>query len=166
MKADTISAEPTDERPPPALSGMEPGVDQKAWRRWMQAFGQQARRARDFVGISQEQVARFAGVSQGAVSRLEAAQGLATPLLVVLKVQQVLAQHLRRFDPGLLSPELRRSIELSEWLAAPLGGALEVTNDPRLGELIQRFQDTPERHRNALLTIVRASTDGFKASGS
>src|SRR5215510_7753914 len=88
------------------------GVDQEAWRRWMQAYGQQARRTRDFLRLSQEQVARLAGVSQGAVSRLEAAQGLATPFLVVFKVQQVLAQHLRRLDPALLNAELRRAIDL------------------------------------------------------
>lgn len=144
----------------------EAGVDQAAWRRWMQTFGQQARRTRDFLGLSQEQVARLAGVSQGAVSRLEAAQGMATPLLVVLKVQQVLAQHLRRLDPSLLNPDLRRAIDLGEWLAAPFGHDLQVTDDPRVASLIRLFQDTPIRHRDALMTIVRAAVDGFKASGA
>ena len=166
MKSDTLFTAATDGPGEPASREERSGVDHAAWRGWMQTFGKQARRARDFVGISQEQVARLAGVSQGAVSRLEAAQGLATPLLVVLKVQQVLAQHLRRVDPALLNPDLRRAIELSDWLAAPFGHELQVTEDPRIGELIQRFQETPERHREALLTIVRASVDGFKASGS
>jgi len=51
-----------------------------AWAR------RQLRRVREFLGLSQDQVARLAGVSQGAVSRLEAGRGLATPMVVVLKV--------------------------------------------------------------------------------
>jgi len=138
------------------------GVDQMTWRRWMQAFGQQARRTRDFLRLSQEQVARLAGVSQGAVSRLEAAQGLATPFLVVFKVQQVLAQHLRRLDPALLNAELRRAIDLCESLAAPFGHDLRASHDPQLADLMRLFHDTPIEHREALLGIVRAAVGGFK----
>ena len=47
------------------------------WKEWMRAFGRQERRIREFLGLSQEQIARLAGVSQGAVSRLEAGRGLA-----------------------------------------------------------------------------------------
>jgi len=42
------------------------------WREWMRGLGRQLRRVREFLGLSQDQVARLAGVSQGAVSRLEA----------------------------------------------------------------------------------------------
>jgi len=137
-------------------------VDQEAWRRWMQAYGQQARRTRDFLRLSQEQVARLAGVSQGAVSRLEAAQGLATPFLVVLKVQQVLTQHLRRLDPALLNAEMRRAIDLGDWLAAPFGNDLRVSGDPQFTDLSRLFHDTPVRHREALMAIVRSAVAGFK----
>src|SRR5262249_34923194 len=121
---------------------------------------------RDFLRLSQEQVARLAGVSQGAVSRLEAAQGLATPFLVVLKVQQVLAQHLRRLDPKLLNPEMRRAIDLGEWLAAPFGHDLRVGDDPYVPDLLRLFHDTPVRHREALMGIVRAAVEGFKTPGA
>ena len=56
------------------------------WATWIKSLGRQARRVREFLGLSQEQVARVAGVSQGAVSRFEGGRGLATPLLVVMKV--------------------------------------------------------------------------------
>src|SRR5262245_37804142 len=138
-------------------------IDQAVWRRWMQAFGQQVRRTRDLVRLSQEQVARLAGVSQGAVSRLEAAQGLATPFLVVIKVQQVLALYLRRLDPSLLNPELRRAIDLGEWLAAPFGHDLRVGDDPQLADLTRLFHDTPVQHREALIAVMRAAVDGFKS---
>src|SRR5215510_2797711 len=90
-----------------------------AWAQWMRDVGAQVRRTRDFLGLSQEEVARLAGVSQGAVSRLETAHGLATPLLVVLKVQQAVAHHLRKLDPELLNAELRRNLELVEQLGVP-----------------------------------------------
>src|SRR2546422_5488972 len=42
------------------------------WREWMRGLGRPLRRVREFLGLSQDQVARLAGGSQGAVSRLEA----------------------------------------------------------------------------------------------
>ena len=62
------------------------------WSSWIKGLGKQARRVREFLGLSQEQVARAAGVSQGAVSRFEGGRGLATPLLVVMKVNSRSAQ--------------------------------------------------------------------------
>jgi DNA-binding transcriptional regulator YiaG len=42
------------------------------WERWMTGMGLYTRRLRELVGrLSQEQLARLAGVGQGAVSRLE-----------------------------------------------------------------------------------------------
>ena len=66
-----------------------------AWSAWMAALGGRVRRVREFAGLSQEQLARAAGLSQGAISRLELAKGLGTPLLVVVKVQAALAAGLR-----------------------------------------------------------------------
>ena len=76
-------------------------IDKAEWQAWMRSLGLQVRRVREFVGLSQEQVARTAGVSQGAVSRLEAGRGLGTPLLVILKVRLALTRALVR------RPELR-----------------------------------------------------------
>src|SRR5262245_38851212 len=106
----------TVEQPVEALPSDRAPQGQTEWRQWMRDFGQRLRRTRDFLGLSQEEVARLAGVSQGAVSRLETAHGLATPLLVVLKVQQAIAHHLRKLDPALLNAELRRNLELVEQL--------------------------------------------------
>ena len=60
------------------------------WSNWMRDLGREVRRQREFLGLSQERLARAAGVSQGAVSRLEAGRGLATPLLVAVKIRLVL----------------------------------------------------------------------------
>ncbi len=138
-------------------------MQQAEWRQWMKDFGRRLRDTRDFLELSQEEVARLAGVSQGAVSRLETAHGLATPLLVVLKVQQALAHHLRQLDPGMLSPELRRTLEFTDFLEAPFAGETQLTGDPGLDELVRFYRDTPERHRQQLLKVVGAAVGGFKS---
>src|SRR5512135_1615625 len=81
------------------------------WREWMRGLGRQARRIREFLGLSQEQIARLAGVSQGAISRLEGGRGLATPLLVVVKLNVAMRRALLGYDPELLSPEAREVLE-------------------------------------------------------
>ena len=148
-----------------ALPSERGAQGQAEWRQWMKDFGQRLRRTRDFLGLSQEEVAQLAGVSQGAVSRLETAHGLATPLLVVLKVQQAIAHHLRKLDPLLLNAELRRNLELVEQLGVPFGGDLPITEEAGLETLVRLYRDAPERHRKTLLDIVKAVVDGLKASG-
>src|SRR5215468_12718486 len=81
------------------------------WHEWMRGLGRHARRMREFLGLTQEQLGRRAGVSQGAISRLEAGRGLATPLLVVVKIAGALQQALAGVDQAMLSPEARRMIE-------------------------------------------------------
>src|SRR5215813_7367668 len=83
------------------------------WKKWWQTLGRQNRQIREFLGLSQEQVARMAGVSQGAVSRLEAGRGLATPLLVILKVHVVLGRAVANLDPAMLDDQLRQSLDLA-----------------------------------------------------
>src|SRR5262249_11891184 len=77
--------------------------DQGDWRTWRRALGRQERRVREFLGLSQQELARAAGVSQGAVSRLEAGRGLATPMLVILKINLALRRAIRTLDPGILN---------------------------------------------------------------
>src|SRR5439155_7626939 len=77
------------------------------WREWMRGLGRQLRRIREFLGLSQDQVARLAGVSPGVVSRLEAGRGLATPMGVGLKVTRVRARALHASDPAIPEDEGR-----------------------------------------------------------
>src|SRR5262245_10588152 len=73
------------------------------WAEWRRRLGRQVRRLREFIGLSQEQLAALAGVSQAAVSRLEAGRGLATPLLLLMKLYVPLAHALRGLDSSLLN---------------------------------------------------------------
>ncbi|MFN8545104.1 MAG: helix-turn-helix transcriptional regulator [Candidatus Binatia bacterium] len=150
-----------DELGAPAL----PVCGDVEWRQWMRNFGQQLRRAREFLGMTQEQIARLAGVSQGAVSRLETARGLATPLLVVLKVQRAVAEQLRRLDPAILSPELRGTLDLQTALVPPLGagtGRPAITSEHDVETLVRIYREASSRHRPLLLSILQAAVEGLK----
>jgi len=148
------------------IEHLDPNFD---WRGWMRAFGKQERRIREFLGLSQEQLARLAGVSQGAVSRLEAGRGLATPLLVVLKLKLAVARALRAFDPALLSDDLRRVLELPETISPPVGDVnahlAPVASDPNLEVLVRLYRELPERQRQRFVAVVRATASALM-SGS
>jgi transcriptional regulator with XRE-family HTH domain len=139
------------------------------WAQWMRDVGAQVRRVRDFLGLSQEQVARLAGVSQGAVSRFEAGRGLATPLLVVVRIHLVLMQRLQEIDPALLNEDLRRLIASSDALISPpLNGighqVMPIADDAGLDELIQLYRELPERKRDALRSIVHAAAVALRTA--
>jgi transcriptional regulator with XRE-family HTH domain len=135
------------------------------WSGWIKGLGKQARRVREFLGLSQEQVARVAGVSQGAVSRFEGGRGLATPLLVVMKVNAALRKAVSAMDSDMLSDDARNLLLLNERMpgwneAAPPA----ITKDPELEELVRLYRDLPERQRQRLLTVVRATAAALGAS--
>ena len=136
------------------------------WREWMRDLGRRQRQLREFAGLSQEQLAKLAGVSQGAVSRLEIARGLATPLLIVLKINAALAGVLAGFDPSLLSPEMRDAVERQAALV-PTGSVLgskdvPLAEDPHLEELVRLYREAAERHRGGLISVVRAMVTGLR----
>lgn len=144
---------------------MAQGPDAFDWKEWMRAFGRQERRVREFLGLSQDQLARLAGVSQGAVSRLEGGRGLATPLLVVLKINIAMRRALLEVDPALLNEELRQAVEIEQRISPRIGDvgfdASPITKDPALEELILLYRNIPERQRETLLSVVRAAADAL-----
>ncbi len=136
-----------------------PQVD---WPRWMRGLGRNSRSVREFLGLSQEQLARLAGVSQGAISRLEAGRGLATPLLVVVRIGLAFQAALKRVDPTILTDEARRTLGMDFRLgkAGETGEFVDVplTSDPALQEYLRAYRDLPERQRQTLLSVVRATS--------
>lgn len=135
------------------------------WREWMRGLGRQARRVREFLGLSQEQIARLAGVSQGAVSRLEGGRGLATPLLVVVKLNLAMRRALGSYDPDLLSPEAREILLRTE-LHIPENGKTgfaeyALAKDTGVEELVRLYRGLPERQREKLLSVVRATASAL-----
>jgi transcriptional regulator with XRE-family HTH domain len=131
----------------------------------MRGLGRQARRIREFLGLSQEQIARLAGVSQGAISRLEGGRGLATPLLVVVKLNVAMRRALTGYDPELLSPEAREILAKTD-LYVPDNGSKRfaeypLAKDVGVEELVHLYRGLPERQRDKLLAVVRATASAL-----
>ena len=137
------------------------------WPRWMRGLGRHTRRVREFLGFSQEQLARLAGVSQGAISRLEAGRGLATPIVVVVKIHRALRNAVATLDPTLLSDEARRLLEDASRFAPGLEGDdfidVPLARDATLEELIRLYNELGERQRQKLLAVVRATVAALGA---
>ena len=138
--------------------------DEAAWRPWMLELGKQIRRLRRLVGLSQQDLADLAKVSQGAVSRLETARGLATPLLVVVKINLALLAELRKFDAIVPDTDLCRARGVGDLLRGPEGtlGPDAVVPDPMFSALVRLFRETSERHREGLLAIMRAACSALR----
>jgi len=123
---------------------------------------------REFLGLSQDQIARLAGVSQGAVSRLEAGRGLATPMLVILKINLALRRAIRTLDPAILNDDLQRALDIEERLSPPAGdvgfNALPLTRDPDLEDLVRLYRELPERQRAAFFAVARATAAALARS--
>jgi transcriptional regulator with XRE-family HTH domain len=125
----------------------------------MQGLGRRMRRAREAIGISQADLARAAGVSQGAISRLETGRGLATPLLVVLKTAIGIREAGRRIAPEAMPEE---GAMLLESLTRHLGrdGRFDqggIGLDAEAVELVAAFRSLPERERRTILASVKAA---------
>jgi transcriptional regulator with XRE-family HTH domain len=121
---------------------------------------------REFLGLTQDELGRMAGVSQGAISRLESGRGLATPLLVVVKIGGALQQALATVDQSMLSPEARRMIEEGFRLTPPAPSESPqdspLTSDPALEEYVQLFHRVPDRRRGTFLAVVRATAKAVR----
>ena len=143
------------------------GPERIDWRGWMRAFGRQQRRLREFLGFSQEQLAKLAGVSQGAVSRLETGRGLATPMLVILKINLAMRKALRAVDPSLLTDELRGVIEMVDRISPTIGevgsDSIPLTKDPEVEGLVRMYRGLPTRQRQAFVSVARATAAALAA---
>jgi hypothetical protein len=135
------------------------------WTGWMRALGRQNRAIREFLGLSQEEVARRSGVSQGAVSRLEAGRGMSTPLLVVMKVGRVLSKAMVALGPNVLRGDVHRMAALPLPLAEEAGADVAVAEghdtDPELAELLALYGSVMPGQRHALVNLLRATSESL-----
>ena len=115
------------------------------------------------------------GTADGTSGRVEqrdepvAGRGdLATPMLVVLKINLAMRRALRDVDPALLNDDLRRVLEIEERLSPRVGDvgvdALPVTKDPGLEELVRLYRSLPERQRPTFLSVVKAAAEALTGS--
>ena len=131
----------------------------------MRDLGAQVLRVREFLGLSQEQLARLAGVSQGAISRLENGRGLATPLLVVIKTCGALRGALAHLDQEILSPEARALVTAGMHIPGDAGlyPSFAPTQDPGVEELLRLYNGLSQRQREQLLAVLRAMASALLA---
>jgi transcriptional regulator with XRE-family HTH domain len=146
------------------MSGEESIAKSVDWAAWMRELGAQVLRVREFLGLSQEQLARIAGVSQGAISRLENGRGMATPLLVVIKICAALRDALAHMDQNLLSAEARLVIESGLQLPDPRRPFPNPTHDPGVEELLRVYNRLSDRQREQLLAVLRATARALAGS--
>src|SRR5262245_50129491 len=142
--------------------------DENAWRKWMAEFGKHVRRVREFLGFSQEQLAKLSGVSQGAVSRFESGRGLNTPFLVIVKLNMALARAMRTLDKSVLTPDVQRFLDQMEFFVQPsetgrppvMGGVefekLRIAAEPDIERLVKRYRELSESRRPVFLAVMDA----------
>jgi transcriptional regulator with XRE-family HTH domain len=142
------------------MPSTEPTANGIDWASWMQELGGQVARTREVLGLSQDQLARLAGVSQGSVSRLENGRGVSTPLVVVTKICSALRLGLSHLESSLLSPEARQIVESGMRLPDPRRDAIigtSPTRDPGISELLRVYHRLGDRQRRQLLTVLHAT---------
>lgn len=139
---------------------------EQLWQEWMSGFGRHVRRVREFLGLSQVELARRAGVSQVAISRFESGRGLNTAFVIALRISLALARSLKAVDRHLLTADARRFVEHMDFLglpddpeAPPLPAGvpvdrLAVTVDPELERLARLYRDLPPSRRQGFLRTI------------
>jgi transcriptional regulator with XRE-family HTH domain len=138
------------------------------WGQWMRGLGANARRLREQLGLTQQQLADIAGVSQGAISRLELGVGLATPFLVVFRVHVALRDLMARLDPAILSEDARKLLEIDLRLGD--GGEssrftrVPIFSDPNLTALLDVFRRIEVGRREQFLAVVESVAAAFTSS--
>jgi transcriptional regulator with XRE-family HTH domain len=127
-------------------------------------LGKWTRKVREFLNFSQDKLAKLAGVSQGAVSRVEAGRGKATPLLTFTKINQVFAKALSELDPSMLSDEARAMLDRARYMAQPVPEQRQpspLTVDPAITWFISTYNTLPERGKQGLMSVVRATASSL-----
>jgi transcriptional regulator with XRE-family HTH domain len=146
----------------------------QTWRQWITEFGAHVRRVREFLGLSQEQVARAAGVSQGAVSRFEGGRGLSTPFVGIMKINLALAYALRELEPALLGDEVKRFMKHLDVLRLPNDPGspvnpvgpnfkkIELSPNSELLKVIELYYELPESKRDAFIKVMGATISALR----
>jgi transcriptional regulator with XRE-family HTH domain len=146
----------------------------QTWRQWITEFGAKVREVRELLGLSQEQVARSAGVSQGAVSRFEGGRGLSTPLVGILKINLALAHAIKQLDNEMLTSEMKQLLRYLEILqlpddpgmpvrpVAPVFKGFRLSPNAELTRVIKLYHDLPESRRDAFLSVIEATLTAMK----
>jgi len=144
-------------------------TNKQTWKQWITEFGAHVRRVREFLGLSQEEVARAAGVSQGAVSRFEGGRGLSTPLVGIMRINVALAHALKELEPDMLTDDVKRFLKHLDGLKLPdeqstpvhpVGPnfkTIQLSPNPELMKVIDLYYELPDSKRRAFIAVMSAT---------
>ena len=83
------------------------------------------------------------------------------------KSHLALSRPLRALGPGLLSDELRRTLDVETLMSPPTGEAgreaIPVTRDPGLEQLVRLYRGLSEQKRETFLTLMQAAASALRA---
>ena len=127
-------------------------------------LGRWTRSVRELLGFSQDKLAKLAGVSQGAISRVEAGKGIATPMVTFWKINQVFVKFLSQLDP--LTKEAGSMLERARYLSRPIPEQTDEKSpfelvDPVLARLISTYHTLPQQKREHFLHVLDATALGM-----
>jgi transcriptional regulator with XRE-family HTH domain len=132
----------------------------------MRDLGALVREMRELLDLSQEQLARIAKVSQGAVSRFERGDALSTPWIIAVKIRVALAVRLRQLEPDVLTEDARRFLAQTALYGLPDDPALpprmesvELLPAPELTGIVRAYTRLPESARRKFIAIMGAVAD-------
>jgi transcriptional regulator with XRE-family HTH domain len=128
------------------------------WRSSMRVLGDHLRALRKLAGLSQQRLAQVAGVSQAAMSRIEA--GRPTGQLAIFRIGRALNELLLPDCDALLGDHARRVLDALDTLAPATAPAPAPTMRDRRGEeLLRLFQRASETDQDVVLAVARALVD-------
>lgn len=124
------------------------------WRTSMRVLGGHLRALRKLAGLSQQRLAQVAGVSQAAMSRIEA--GRPAGQLAIFRIGRALHEVLLPDCEMLLSDDARRILDALDTLApGTQPESAPTVRDQRCEEVLQLYQRASEAHREVVLAVLR-----------
>jgi transcriptional regulator with XRE-family HTH domain len=134
----------------------------------MRDLGALVRSMRELLGLSQEQLAKIANVSQGAVSRFERGDALSTPWIIAVKIRVALAARLRQLEADVLTDDARRFLAQTALYGLPDDPALPPRTDtvellpaPELTRIVRAYSRLPESSKRQFVAIMASVVDAL-----
>jgi transcriptional regulator with XRE-family HTH domain len=135
-------------------------MPEREWSRWMQGLGISVRNARTLAGVTQADLSDRAGVSQAAISRLESARGMSTPLVVVLRILAALRPSVALLPPDRVPEDVRRLLDLS----SVEGRGEPSSPDPKVGLLLDLYRSMTPVERVRFVQVAEVLAEAITSA--
>ena len=140
-----------------------PTPEDTDWSSWLRRLGTSMRDLRESLGLSQEEVASRAGLSQGSVSRFENGRNSHIGALVILKLGAALARQCHGPREHLLLDAMKGVLDEFGRLSGPALTLVDGSASPNGGSA-HRLVPTPGDGRNLFLREGETWTIGHQGA--